>query len=44
MFEIILSISFILFLLTLTIRIIDDWLDEVIKRKIKRWIDNKDEI
>lgn len=44
MFEIILSISFILFLLTLTIRIIDDWLDEVIKRKIKRWIDNKEEI
>lgn len=44
MFEIILSISFILFLLTLTIRIIDDWFDEVIKRKIKRWIDNKEDL
>lgn len=41
MFEIILSITFMVFLLVLTIRIIDDWLDDVLKRKIKRWIDKE---
>lgn len=36
MFEILLSITFMAFLLALTIRVIDDWLDDVLKRKIKR--------
>ena len=33
--ELIIGIPFAMFLIVITVRVIDDWLDDILKRKIK---------
>jgi hypothetical protein len=36
--ELIMGIPLAMFLIVITIRVIDDWLDDILKRKIKSWL------
>jgi hypothetical protein len=36
--ELMMGIPFAMFLTVVTIRVIDDWLDDILKRKIKSWL------